>query len=261
MRTSIFIFLVLILIGSTALAQNTYVLVHGAFADIHVWDNVKPLLEAKGNKVVAVNLPGHGADNTDPHTLHLESYLKVVKDSINAQPGKVILVGHSMAGMIISAIAEQMPDKIEALVYVAAYLPQNGESLMSLSSRDTASLVARNFEYAKDYSTARMKTDAIASIICEDCSPAIKKTLPAYLKAEPLAPFNDKVLLSPEKFGRVKKYYLFTTQDRSITYPFQQSMVRANSTVKKEFTMQTGHLPFVVKLTEFTNILLAIGKL
>ncbi len=259
MRISIFIFL--LLTASAALAQNTYVLVHGAFADVHVWDKVKPLIAAKGNKVVTINLPGHGADTTDPHILNLQMYVKVVADSINAQPGKVILVGHSMAGMIISAVAEQMPDKIKCLVYVAAYLPQNGESLRSLSSRDTASLVGRNFEYAKDYSTARMKPDAIASIICDDCGPAIKKTLPSYLKAEPLGPFNDKVSLSPEKFGQVVKYYIFTTQDRSISYPFQQSMVNANGTVKKKFTMQTSHLPFVVKLNELTNILLAIRGL
>jgi pimeloyl-ACP methyl ester carboxylesterase len=259
MRIIILIFLVLM--STAALAQNTYVLVHGAFADFHVWDNVKPLLEAKGNKVVTINLPGHGADQTDPHSLGLQSYIQVVADSTNAQPGKVILVGHSMAGMVISAVAEQIPDKIKCLIYVAAYLPQSGESLRSLSSKDTASLVGRNFEYAKDYSTARMKSDAVASIICDDCSVSIKKTLPGYLKAEPLGPFNDKVSLSPERFGRVEKYYIFTTQDRSISYPFQQSMVNANGTVKKEFTMQTSHLPFVVKLNEFTSILLSIGEL
>jgi pimeloyl-ACP methyl ester carboxylesterase len=261
MKKSILICASLLFAAVYTFGQNTYVLIHGAFSDMHAWDNVRPLLAAKGNRVVVINLPGHGADHTDPHQLHLQSYVKAVIDSINAQAGKVILVGHSMAGMVISAVAEQIPEKIKCLVFVAAYLPCNGESLISLSGKDTGSLVARNLEFSPDYSTAEMKPDAVADIICNDCNIATKRLLPGYTKPEPLAPFKDTVTLSPGNFGRVKKYYLFTSDDRSITFPFQQYMVSANGTVQKEYTMHTSHLPFVVKLNEFTEILLNIGGL
>jgi hypothetical protein len=126
---------------------------------------------------------------------------------------------------------------------------------------DTASLVGRNFEYAADYSTARMKPSEIARIVCDDCSAEVKAALPGYLRPEPLAPLNDKVSLTPDRFGAIKKYYLFATNDNSISYPFQKRMVKANGLIKKTYTMNTSHLPFAVKIDEFTKILLAIGKL
>jgi len=154
-----------------------------------------------------------------------------------------------------------MPDRIKCLVYVAAYLPQNGQSLRELSTMDTASLVGRNFEYAADYSTAQIKPSEIAHIVCDDCSTEVKATLPGYLRPEPLAPLNDKVSLTRDRFGAVKKYYLFAIKDNSISYPFQKSMVKANGSVRKTFTMDTSHLPFVVNVDGFTHILLEIGKL
>src|SRR5277367_2918558 len=96
--------------------SKTFVLVHGAWQAPYAWENVKAQLEKKGFTVVIVELPGHGADQTDPSTLSINAYRDKVVETINALPGKVILVGHSMAGMVVSATAEQIPDKIEKLV-------------------------------------------------------------------------------------------------------------------------------------------------
>ena len=74
--------------------------------------------------VIVVNLPAHGADNIDGRGIGLTDYVKTVGDAVKKATGKVILVGHSMAGMIISQVAENMPNKIDKLIYVSAYLPK-----------------------------------------------------------------------------------------------------------------------------------------
>ncbi|MFZ8423175.1 alpha/beta hydrolase, partial [Staphylococcus aureus] len=79
--------------------------------------------------VIVVNLPAHGVDNTYGVGVGLNDYVKTVTDAINKVKGKVILIGHSMAGMVISQVAENIPNKIDKLIYVSAFLPKNGETL------------------------------------------------------------------------------------------------------------------------------------
>ena len=119
-------------------AKN-YVLVHGAWQAPYVWDAVKTKLINEGNNVTVVELPGHGSDQTVPSTLTLNTYRDKVLDAMSKINGKVILVGHSLGGMIISAVAEQNPSKIEKLVYLAAYLPTSGQSLLALAGTDAGS--------------------------------------------------------------------------------------------------------------------------
>ena len=71
--------------------------------------------------------------------MSLNEYVKTVTAAVNAQPGKVTLIGHSMAGIVISQVAEQIPTKINKLIYVSAYLPKNGEDLLTLAKLDTES--------------------------------------------------------------------------------------------------------------------------
>ena len=70
--------------------MKTYVLVHGAWAGKFAWDKVKPLLEKDGNKVLTLDLPAHGDDNTPIAGITLQTYVDAVTNLINKQEGKVI---------------------------------------------------------------------------------------------------------------------------------------------------------------------------
>lgn len=118
--------------GAQAADKPAVVLVHGAWSNASAWDRVAADLRVRGFTVTAVNLPGHGADATPASQLTLAGYADAVQAALPAQ-GKAVLVGHSMAGMVISAVAERAPEKLASLVYVAAYLPASGQSLYQLS--------------------------------------------------------------------------------------------------------------------------------
>ena len=232
----------------------TYVLVHGAWADESAWGFVRNELAKQAN-VVVVNLPAHGIDLTPASTTKLNDYVKTVTDAINKAPGKVTLVGHSMAGVVISQVAENMPQKIEKLVYVSAYLPRNGEDLLSLSKQDAQSKVGGALEFSADYSSAKIKKEVIVPAVCADCPPFMQDVLVKYHKEEPAGPLSEKVVLTPAKFGSVPKYYIHTTQDMAVGYELQKQMVKANGGIKKTFEMETSHLPFVVNPGRFLEIL------
>ncbi len=235
--------------------SKTLVLVHGAFADHHAFDGVKPLLEAKGYKVVAPDLLGHGDDSTGLAGISLDAYVDEVAKVVERE-GDVILVGHSMAGLVVSQVAEREAARVQALVYVAAYLPQSGQALQKLAEQDPDSLVGKNMEFAPDFSTVSIKKSAVAEAIAADVAPAIQRFIVEGQKPEPLKPFQGTVTLTAERFGKVKKAYLRTELDHAVTPALQAKMLAAYPAVPT-WSLATGHLPFVAQPQAFADALVA----
>ena len=100
--------------------KPSVVIVHGAFADGSDWAKVIPLLQAKGLHVVAVQNP----------LSSLADDAAAAKRVIDAQPGKVVLVGHSWGGAVITEAGDN--PKVSALVYVAAFAPDVGQAVGDL---------------------------------------------------------------------------------------------------------------------------------
>jgi len=234
--------------------MKTFVLVHGAWAGKYAWDKVKPQLEKNGSKVVTLDLPGHGDDQTPIKGITLQSYVDAVINVIKKQEGKVILVGHSMGGMVITQVAEAIPDRIEKLVYLSAYLPANGQSIQDLSGIDANSLIGPNLVFASDYSFATIKPEFVVKVFAEDCSEAVKKMVLEKHKGEPLAPFQDKVVITDANFGAIPKYYIETTKDVGVSTANQERMI-ASGNVKRVFKLESGHSPYFAKPQELVTIL------
>jgi len=249
------LFLVSFTVKPTKPMKSTFVLVHGAFASQNAWQFIKIMLEQDGHTVVTLDLPGHGDDATPAAQATFDSYVAAVGKLVQAQPGKVVLVGHSMGGMVISAVAEQMPDKLDKLVYLCAYLPKNGDDLQTLGTTDGGSLIGRNLKLAADYSTASLPDDVAVQVFAGDCSDEIKNLVVAQNRPEPLSPFQAKASLSADKFGRVPKYYIETLNDQGVGTSLQKKMIADNGTVKKVYTIATGHTPYWAKPAELAKLL------
>ena len=108
----------------TAAEKPTIVLVHGAFADSSSWNGVIKILEKDGFPVVAVANPLRG----------VRSDARYVADIVNALDTPVVLVGHSYGGSVISS-SEITTANVTALVYVAAFAPDSGETASNLSTK------------------------------------------------------------------------------------------------------------------------------
>ncbi|MFE0920473.1 alpha/beta fold hydrolase [Streptomyces nigra] len=100
----------------------TVVLIHGAFADASSWSSVVERLQRHGHRVLAPALPLRGLASD-------AAYIRSVLDSVT---GPIVLVGHSYGGAVISAAAAEAP-QVKALVYVAAFVPEVGESALQLT--------------------------------------------------------------------------------------------------------------------------------
>jgi pimeloyl-ACP methyl ester carboxylesterase len=114
----------------------TFVLVHGAWHGGWCWRHVAPLLRARGHEVHAPDLPGHGADPAPTATQTLDDYAERIGATVADCRGEVVLVGHSLGGLVISAVAEARPERLHRLVYLTAFLPRDGDSLVKICSVD-----------------------------------------------------------------------------------------------------------------------------
>jgi len=265
MKTAILVMAMSVL-GFTTQAQKTnnknsatIVLVHGAWSDATAWQAVIPALKAQGHEVIAVNLPGHGSDATSFANIGLQTYVDAVKNAIGDRKN-VILVGHSMAGLVISQVAEEIPGQIKTLVYLAAYLPQNGESLLSLAKQDADSHVGKYLQIDQTTGSANVAKDGVIDVFAADAPAQVGDYLTNNIKPEPLAPLATPVTLTDGKFGSVKKVYIHTTNDHAVSFTLQKTMVKNNGHVSEEYSLPSSHTPFISMPDKLAAILLIVSK-
>ena len=245
--------------GDVMAKPQTYVLVHGAWQAPYVWDAVKADLANKGNKVIVVELPGHGADNTATYTLSINVYRDRVIEAISTVTEKVILVGHSMGGMVVTAVAEKMPSKISKLVYIGAFLPANGQALVDLAYADPGSKLGPLLTASADKLTLDVKADSLTYLFINDGNAIEKQQVVANYRAEPAIPFTSKAVLTNENFGSVSKVYIKTLQDIVISPGLQDRMIAAAG-IKTVYSVNTSHSPFLSQPKEVSRLLLTIGQ-
>jgi pimeloyl-ACP methyl ester carboxylesterase len=238
--------------------MSTYVLVHGAWHGGWCWDKIVPLLQQAGHTAVALDLPGHGKDQTPVSAVSLDAYVDRVREAVDAQAEPVILVGHSMAGVVISQTAEDCPDKLEALVYLCAFLPGNGESLSDWSRRDTQCLLPAASVVSQDRTYSMVREDAVKEIFYGDCADEDVTYAQSHLRPQATAPVRTPLRTTDENFGRVPRVYIETLHDRALSISLQRQMYTAAG-CDKVITMDTSHSPFFSEPEVLAGHLLTVG--
>lgn len=111
------------------------IFVHGAWHDATCWDPVISSLKEFA-QVHALDMPGRVFELSRAYQkISLNDYVNYIQDYIDTLDGPIILVGHSLAGLTISQVAENRSDQIAQLIYVAAFIPISGESLFDMTSK------------------------------------------------------------------------------------------------------------------------------
>lgn len=237
--------------------QNTYVLVHGAWQAPYVWDAVRNDLTSRGNKVIVVELPGHGNDATPTHTLSLDVYRDKVIKELSTIEGKVILVGHSMGGMVVTEVSEKIPAKISKLVYIGAFVPQSGQALVDIT--DPESQLGGSLIPSQDQLTIDVNQEHLVGLFIPDGSEQAKQSVLDHYRAEPAIPFTNKVTITKEYFGSVEKVYIKTLRDIVISPGLQNKMIEAAG-IRTVYEVDASHSPFLSQPKQVAELLQKIGQ-
>jgi len=191
------------------LKGKNVVLVHGAFADGSSWDKVIPLLEARGLHVVAVQNP----------LSSLADDAAATKRAIDQQSGPVVLVGHSWGGVVISQAGND--DKVKALVYVAAFAPDNGQSVNDmLKGKPAPSWASELQKDSAGYLT--LSTDAIIHQFAQDLPPAQARVVAATQGPWFAGATDDKVTTAA--WHSKPSWFVITGKDHMIDPRLQEAM-------------------------------------
>jgi pimeloyl-ACP methyl ester carboxylesterase len=216
------------LLGGHAMAadQPSVVLVHGAYADGSDWSKVIPLLRAKGIQVTAVQ-----------NSLEsLAGDVAATRRAIDNQKGKVILVGHSWGGTVITEAGQN--DKVAALVYVAAYAPDVGQGTRELS-KDYAPTpgVQKLVKDSQGFLTlppAALAEDFAQDVPADEAAVMAVTQGPLQVKA-----LSEKVTVAAWKTR--PSYYIVSANDRIIPPDLERAMARKIGA--KVTTLPTSHVP------------------
>lgn len=238
-------------------SSRHFVFIPGSFHASWCWYKMQPLLHQNGNTSEAIDLPAHGKDATPVGQVTLDDYVQAVCKALEKYDEPVVLVGHSRAGIVISQVAERIPEKVDRLVYLCAFLIPNGEPMVATALTDAASALVSNLIFNDAEGWHFPQEGIFREAFYNDCSEEDVALCSALLSREPNAPVATPLQLTGERFGKVDKVYIHTTLDHTISYDIQQKMV-GRMPVNQTFTLNTGHSPFLSQPKALSEILLSL---
>ncbi|SHF74930.1 alpha/beta fold hydrolase [Flavisolibacter ginsengisoli] len=237
--------------------MKTFILIHGSWHSAWNWHKVVPLLEKAGHRALAINLPGMGRDKTPIQEVTMKSTVEKICEIIDNITGKVILVGHSKNGIMISQAAEYRPNKIEKLVYLAAYLIPHGKTQREYSIQDTEGWLKPYVTHYPETNSHTLQPTIYKKGLYHDCEDDITELAKVLLSHEPVESGIMPLHLTEENYGTVPRVYIECTEDRAVT-PFIQRKMYTEMPCEKIYSLPTSHSPFFSKPKELVNILLHV---
>lgn len=234
----------------SASTNSPFVLIHGGNAGGWSWKKVRACLETKGHSVATPTLTGLGDRKHLNHpNIDLETHIQDVLLFLHYEElTNVTLVGHSYGGMVIAAVADRAPERINRLVYVDALLPWHGESLFDIVPAPVRSYL---FNHAKDKGDGWQISPGLAKNYgCEkqeDCEWFDRLTTP-----HPLKSFQQPISLQG-KSDTIKKCYIKSTQDHDL----DSMLLRAKNMGMPCFEIDAGHIPMVTAPEKLTELLIS----
>lgn len=230
--------------------KPTVVLVHGAFADASGWNDVVRRLQQRGYPVLAPANPLRGVASD-------AAYLAAILATV---PGPVILVGHSYGGMIISAAAVSNPN-VKALVYVAAFAPDTGDTVEGLQTKFPGSKLSEAALTFRPYLLADgnpsydgyVKADVFREVFAGDLPVSTTKVMAATQRPGDVHTLREAA--GPSAWTTVPSWYLVARNDNLIPAAAQRFMAqRAGS---RTLEVDASHVAMMSKPDTTVALILA----
>lgn len=219
---------------------HSVVLVHGAFADGSSWDRVIPQLQAKHYEVIAVQLP----------LTSLQDDVAATQRAIARAKGDVVLAGHSWGGTVITEAGNDK--KVKALVYVAAFAPDKGQTTAALADSYPAPPGSASLAKTAD-GFLYLPPQALARDFAPDVPAAQQKRLAVTQGPIRAAAFGDKV--TQAAWAQKPSWYLVSSQDRMINPDLERAMAHNIHAQTRE--VASSHVSMVSHPDEVARIITA----
>jgi pimeloyl-ACP methyl ester carboxylesterase len=222
----------------TMSTKPTIILVHGLWADGSSWSKVIPPLQEKGFDVISVQNP----------TTTLEEDVAAANAAIDRVEGPVLLVGHSWGGFVITEAGAH--PRVKGLVYVAAFAPDKGDTIPSLSARFAPTKLS---EYLKETNGVLTVSKAgVAEAFAQDLPKGEQEMI--YTVQQPASPKVFAAAGEQAAWKAKPSWYVVAAKDKTINPELEEWMAkRANSKIT---VLETSHVAMVSKPDEVLKVIL-----
>ena len=237
-------------LGATAVSQTgdsankkvTIVFVHGLWADGSCWSKVINPLVDKGYEVISVQNP----------TTSLEDDVVATKRALDRAKGEVVLVGHSWGGFVITEAGAD--PRVKALVYIAAFAPDKGETVGSLGDSVAPTILPKFLQNANGYLT--LSKEGVVKAFATDLSPKEQDLVYAVQLPASQKVFGDVGVSAAWKTK--PSWFVVTSEDNAISPELEHRMAkRANA---KTTILKSSHVAMLSKPNEVLNVILDAAK-
>jgi pimeloyl-ACP methyl ester carboxylesterase len=240
----------------------SFLLIHGAMGGAWCWERVLPGLRAAGHEAVAIDLPGQGSDTTPVAEITLYRYADAVCDVLDAMDAPVLLTGHSMGGMVITQVAARRAERLAGLVYVAAFLPQPGQSLIDITHLPEAAgdSVQANIVVDGNPPVATMPAAAAPEALYHCCTAEQVAWALPQRAGQPVIPFTQPFTVDGDTatFDALPRAYVTCLQDRAIK-PAVQTLMYSAAGCDPVIEIDTDHSPWLSRTDELVAALLRVA--
>lgn len=223
--------------------RPSILLIHGSCHGSWCWQRLTPLLEDGGYDVHTIDLPGRHPSPAWGWRLRLKDQAEAIAAKAAAMSGPIIALAHSASGIAMSAATELEPTLFKRLIYLSAYLPADGDRLITLGGRDKASRVGGATRTSLLQGFISIKPEASGPVFYGDCSEEQVAWASKLLVKEPLRPAFDKIILT-DRFATIPRSYIRCTRDRVVSSAFQDEMIGAQR-CEKVASLESSHSPFL----------------
>uniref|UniRef100_A0A0D6QSG5 AB hydrolase-1 domain-containing protein n=1 Tax=Araucaria cunninghamii TaxID=56994 RepID=A0A0D6QSG5_ARACU len=255
------------------LETKHFVLVHGGGFGAWCWYKSIALLEEAGFTATALDLTGSGIDQTQTNSItSLAQYVKPLLDYLGNLPedDKVILVGHSFGGACISYAMECFPKKIAKAVFVAAAMVKDGQRAFDAFAQELATATdliqnARVFIYGngndKPPTGLEFDRNQLKELFFNQSPTKDVALATVSMRQIPFAPVLERISLTDENYGSVRRFFVQTPEDHAMTPDAQQCLIDANPPERVLKIKGSDHCPFFAKPQSLHKVLLEIARL
>jgi len=235
-----------------------FVLIHGAWQGAWCWSQIVPRLESRGHQALALDLPSHGEDPTPPEKVGLQDYVQAVVGCVEELDAPPILVGHSMGAVVVAQVAEQIPDRIRAIVSVASSEPPDGASMLQMVGGSAPEYLSE-LVWSPDRRTASITPAGVRNFFYNLCSPDVTDQAISRFKPQAVAPYEAAIRITQERYGRVPRFYIGCGQDRVVGRELQRRMCNGLPG-DRIFSIDADHSPFFSAPEELTACLERVAQ-
>jgi len=234
--------------------MTNFLLIHGAMRGAWLWDKLMPLLMKGGGNPIAIDLPGHGDRKAEASFTTMSTYIDDVIQFIRKENLKdLVLVGHSMSGIVISKVAEEIPERIKHLVYLAAVVPRNNEALIDLLTKERHETLTKLHGKVKEvFGTL----EQLRPMYFTDLEGDEKDFYLKQLTPQPLAVFFEKIHFKQFPKITIPKTYVLGLKDKSL--PPELTRRFAERLEVAPIEIDAGHDLMVSRPGEVAKVLLSL---